>query len=331
MPDFAGLQAEVLNLAGADAGGDYGAMVKASLNRVMFRALQKVDKDLERREFSLTTVASTSQYAMPLEMRRVLNIEDSANQKRIFDITARTFDNNYPGDTQTGSPDRAYPLGSFGVSSQPVTATTIEVVSSSASDSSGITVRVTGYVEGVLSTESIVVNGTTPVVSTNTYDAGGLERVVRSAVLGTVPVGNLTIRTVSVGATHAIIPVIYPSSWSPTYLWYEFHPIPATPLTYTVRGVMRKRALINDDDWPDIDEEFHNMLVWGAGSEVLPVLGKMGVANRLRLDFETALDEFAGIQEERPNLMRVFSDVTTGPSISPNRPFIPGIDVGQAS
>ena len=96
MARFSALVSDVLNLASASSGGDEETMIKSAINRAYRSLLIAVTADHERREVSLTTVAEISKYGMPLYVRQVLNIEDSNNNRIIFEISPREFDVSYP-------------------------------------------------------------------------------------------------------------------------------------------------------------------------------------------------------------------------------------------
>lgn len=322
MPVFSTLQTDVLNLAGGDTSGDDLTMAKAAINRIYRQCLDAVDADHEHREFSLTVSSGTSQYAMPHLVKTVLNIEDSSNQRRIYSISPQEFDSTYPGNTDAGAPIRAYKLGTFGVGAQTTQDEAVTIESSSTSDSgSSFNVRVQGTNSaGVLVSEKLQLNGTTPVTGTTTWDTGGLQRVTKLS--GSSWSGYLTLKGATSGETFATIPVWWQS---PTYQWWEFHPIPSSSITYTVRAVMRKPDLVDDEDWPEIDEDFHSLLVWGAAAELLPATGNTSMADRLKRDFENGLARYASGAQIEPNRVRVFADVMNAP-YTPQRPLIRGID-----
>ncbi len=323
---FNDIVSQVLDLSSQKSGGDYETMVKNAVNRAYRRVLQRVDQDNQYREFSLTSAASTSKYGMPLYVKKVLNIEDATNNKRVELISSSEYDVSYPGTSTSGPPDTCYVLGRYGTQAQPSSAGTIQVVSSNAADDgANFKLRVTGFVSSQLQTEQITLDGTTAATSSNSYDANGLERLVKEAASGSSFTGTLTISDGT--TTFATIP---PSWTSPTYLWIEFHPIPSSAITYTVRAIMHKPDLINDGDWPELDEDFHNMLIWGASAEVLPVVGKSTMGDKMAQRFENGINEMSDYQQMRPNRVRVFSDVTSSPSL-PRRPLIPGVDIGRAS
>lgn len=319
--DYREIIDDVLDLSSQSGGDDFEDMVKAAINRTYRRMLDLINQDNERREFSLTTVANTSKYGMPLYVKHVINIEDATNNRRIYDISTSEFDATYPGTSEAGDPRKAYRLGTYGVQAQPSSAGTVQIVSSSNSDlGANYNVRVTGFVSDVLRTETIELNGTTAKAGLLSFAANGIERVVKRAAAGVSWSGYLTLSDGT--TTFATLPIWWDS---PSYLWYEFWPTPDAARTYTVRAIMRKPDLLNDEDWPEIDEDFHNVIVWGAAAEVLPSIGKQGHSDRFRLDYETGLGEFEGSQQVEHNRTRVFADVTTEPNVS-MRPRIKGVD-----
>ena len=315
---------QVLDLVGASSGDDVATMVNASINRVYRHMLNIVDADQERREFSYTLAASTRQAGLPLYVKQVLNIDDGTNNKRVYDISAREFDVLHPGTDTTGVPDKAYPIGEFGVQTHIATAEKVRIKSSSAADSGEkFNVRVTGLSGGVLITETLQMNGTTNVVSANDYAASGIERVTKVAASGSSWTGFLTFSGNTSSTTFSEIPVWWDS---PTYLWYEWWPQPTATTAYTVRAIMRKPDLVNDEDWPEVSDEFHNVIVWGAASEVMPSVGKFPQAQLMQRNYQDGLRRYKqATGMTQPNRIRVMSDVTTARA-GFDRPLIAGID-----
>tara|TARA_R110000751_G_scaffold43137_1_gene99786 strand:+ start:1460 stop:2434 length:975 start_codon:yes stop_codon:yes gene_type:complete len=318
---FRDLIDEVLDLSSHGTGDDFEDMVKAAINRTYRRILQKTRQETSLREFSLTTVADTSKYGMPLYVKTILNIEDATNNRMIYDISWREFDGLYAGNTTTGDPTRAYVLGTFGTASQNASASVFSAVSSDTADANNSYATITGFVSGHLTSETITLNGLVSSTGSTSFDANGIERVVVHSIAGVSLVGTITIEDAS-GNTMAIVP---PTFKSPSHLWVEFYPIPDGAITYTVRSEMRKPDLLNDSDWPDIDEDFHNIIVWGAGADVLPNVGKGNQADRLRRDYEEGLSEALNAQGDHPGRIRTFADLDVG-SEYPRRPQVKGVD-----
>ena len=320
MGTYRGMINEILDLGSHDSGDEFEGMVKAAINRTYRQVLQASNQETLQREFSLTTASGTSQYGMPLYVKRVLNIEDATERRRIYDISAQQFDATYPGHSDTGAPRRAYMLGKYGCEAQPTSASVITVVSDSTSDTATSYVTITGFVSGELQQETLTLNGTSSVAGSKSFTA--IERIVKHADTGITIVGTITVTSNSAAVTVAVIP---PQYESPTHLWFEFHPIPTAAQTYAVRSDMRKPDLIDDSDWPEIDEDFHSMIVWGAGAQCLPNAGKGAQADRLHRDYMKALDEIGGTQDSHPNRIRTFSNVH-GMQAFPRRPLISGVD-----
>ena len=318
---FRDLINEVLDLGSHGTGDDFEDMVKAAINRTYRRVLQKTRQETTLREFSLATVADTSKYGMPLYVKRILNIEDATNNRTVYDISWREFDNLYAGNDTTGDPTRAYVLGTFGTASQNASASVFNIVSSNTADANNSYVTITGYVSGHLVAETITLNGLVVSTGSTSFDANGIERVVVHGGTNIAIVGTVTVKDAG-GSTMAVIP---PTFKSPSHLWIEFYPIPDGVITYTVRSEMRKPDLVSDEDWPEIDEDFHNIIVWGAGADVLPNVGKGDQADRLRRDYEEGLMEALNAQGEHPGRVRTFSDLDLG-SAYPRRPVVKGVD-----
>jgi hypothetical protein len=312
---------DVLDKGSQGSGGDAEAMVKASVNNTYREVLSVTGTEHKKREFSLVTVASTSKYGLPLYVKSILNIEDSSNTKNIEEITSTDYDNLYPGNTDTGDPDWYYALGKFGIQKQPASTGALTFVSSSSSD--GDTRQITAVGEDTnshLVREKKDMNGTTSVTTTQTFSS--VERIVKtyddgvSSYSGTVTVKDSSANTI------AVIP-----TWvdSPSYLWVEFYPIPDSAITYTVRAMAFKPDLVFDEDWPEIDEDFHNLLVFGACAEVLPAFGKAGYAAMLKSMYDDKLSSFQSLVDPRPNLVLQASDVHAGSANLPRHPWIKGV------
>ena len=173
-------------------------------------------------------------------------------------------------------------------------------------------------------------NGTTSVNTSNSYDSElGVERVTKVPATGSTFAGNVTVKDDDAN-TIAVIPVWWDS---PDYQWIEFDPIPAAAITYTIRCEMRKPPLVNDTDWPEFNQDFHDLLIWGVTADLLPTLGKAGVADRHRATFEARMLEFTGDNNSQPASLYVFGNVQNRVQMRnrPLAPYIQGVDVGLAS
>ena len=319
MSTFARIYTDLLNLGSQPTGaGDAQTMCKQAINRVYRRIGSLTGQDTRRREFTFASVASTSKYGLPLYVREILNMEESTNTRRLIPISPSQFDEKYVASTQTGDPTHYYNFGDFGVQRQPASALTLVFSSSNANDTGKM--RVTGLNGStVLVSELVTLNGTSNVTTTNSY-ATVIRIVKQTATLANIN-GNVTITDGT--NTLAVIPF-----WvdAPTYQWIEFFPIPDSAITYTVRALAYLPDLINNEDWPEIDEDYHDLLLYGAGVEVLPSFGKADVAVLFKKMYDDMLKRYLGeVAKDQPNVIKVFHEVQLGP-ILPARPLIPGVD-----
>jgi hypothetical protein len=319
MSTFVDLYTDLLNLGGQDATGDALVMAKNAINRAYRRTLSLSGQASSQREFSLTTVASTSQYGLGPYIKRILNVDDGANDRQVDQITKADYDGLYPGTTSGGDPLKYYILGVYGVNAQPSSASALEFKSDAATDTG--TIRVSGFVGGVYSHESITLNGTTGVSTTKSYTT--VERITKLQSATTIHIGTVTATSNSAAVTVIVLPYHLDSA---SHVWVEFYPQPNLARTYTIRAEMNKPPLINDADWPDIDEDFHDAILYLAAGEALPAFGNEGLAARMMEDGKDEIEALAGTRVSR-NIIRQFVDVTTSANFNPQRPLIKGIDI----
>ena len=317
----------VLALSAQGSGGAFEELVKFGVNATYMRILDTGLVPHEHREFAFSTVASTSQYGLPLYVRKVLNIEDPDNDRSLWETSARQFDHSYAGSSSSGDPIQSYSLGTRGVQAFPASDGTLTLVSDSNVDDGGnFLVRVTGFnTAGVLVTEQVTMDGTSNVTTANSYDSTlGVERITKEPASGFAFTGNVTVKDDDAN-TISVIPFWWDS---PDYEWIEFQPVPGSAITYTLRVEMRKPPLINDGDWPEFDQEFHDMLVWGTTQDILPAFGKGDVAATHRFSFDNRMAEFKREKDSTPNAVWTFSNVQSRVGIAnrPHRPLIPGVD-----
>tara|TARA_R110000764_G_scaffold66878_1_gene139245 strand:- start:912 stop:1910 length:999 start_codon:yes stop_codon:yes gene_type:complete len=332
MSTFREILTDVLAYSGQAKGGAFETLVKDQVNFAYRRVLDSGKVPHEHREFSLTSVASTSKYGLPLYVRKVLNIEDPTTPRFVFMNTARDFDKRNPGSTDSSTPASAYPFGVRGVEKYPAGDGVLALTSDSPADAgSNFKVRVTGFnTSGVLVTELVSMNGTNSVNTTTSWDSElGIERVTKVTATGFTFTGNVTVKDAAAN-TISVIPVWWDS---PDYQWIEFDPIPAAAITYNIRCEMRKPPLVNDSDWPEFNQDFHDLLIWGVTADLLPTLGKSGVADRHRATFEARMSEFTGDNNSQPASLYVFGNVQNRVQVRnrPLAPYIQGVDVGLAS
>jgi len=142
------------------------------------------------------------------------------------------------------------------VANQPSAASTLSVVSSSASDTtSGKAVTVRGTTTNGITSESLTPTGTTPVVTTNSYTK--ILQVTKAAVW----VGNMTMTSDAGAVTNLFL---FPNELGRSYQQIQlmFDPVASDTIAY--RFYRKPSPLVNDNDIPDIPEPFSQILVYDA-------------------------------------------------------------------
>ena len=313
MPTFKDLYTHLNLLASEEDGDDFQLMAKREINFTYKEILSEGDNDLERREFTLTTRSGTAKYGMPIYVSQVLNIEDDTNDRMLTLRGPHEFDRNRAGLSESGTPLRAYWFGEYGVQRQPATAGVISVVSSSTSDASGgnYNIVVNGMSSGIDMRESIEFNGTTEVESSTSFDAVsngiGIRRLVLSNASSAEFAGYVTVKDVD-NNTLSVIPPFYGKS--PSYQWWEFDYIPDTAMTYVVRCLAHKPPLINDDDWPEIPEDYHDLLIYGPEAILLAGKGKESAAMAANQKFQQRKEAYLGRKQHKGVRSRAFRNVS---------------------
>lgn len=263
---------------------------------------------------------------MPLYARTELYFESQNSDGSVEVITANEGTRVLRPVIQTGTPENYWRVGQYGVALQPSTAAgVISFTSSSATDATTTYVTITGYLNGNLVREKKATNGTSSVSTTQTFDT--IERVVKTADDGVSWVGVVTV-TDAASNKLAEIP-----TWitSPSYQWVQFDPIPDADISYILTAQAYKPDLVNDEDWPEFDDQYHDLLTMGAASEVLSAFGKGEMARTYEGMYRDRLKEFRSYVDPSPGLIQTAADVQSGSGVVPRRPWIAGVHRGLSN
>jgi hypothetical protein len=331
VPSFTEHQQEIARRGSVDLTGEAQSSIKDAINNSYKRVLAETFQDMRQRIFTVVTTASQATLGLPLEVRTILDIQDTANRISLGEMSVEEFDKLDPGRTVTGTPREYFQIGRFGII-RPLAATgVVSIESSAAADSLNLFVRLTGYdANGVRSSENITLNGTTAVNSTTSYDPSesrGIERITKYNASARVFAGTIIAKDAS-GNVIARIPIAYDS---PTYTWVEFDQIPSAALTYQVRAMVTKPLLLNDNDWPEFDDQYHDILTLLGSGEVLPLFGKQTLATQYLKQGNERLQEFKDSLDMKPNITYVLDNVQMGgPRGRLGQPIL-GIDFGRVA
>lgn len=317
---------QLILLFGQDSGGEFEDLAGREVNSIYGQLLEEAETDLERRTFTVSVGSGVTEVGFPMAIERVVNIEDSTNSRTLDLISRAEYDDAWATQAATGQPLRAYPAKRLGVKAQPTTAGALTLESSSSSDSGGnFLVGVRGLSSASPVYESIQMAGTTPQSTTNSYDTeNGVERISLTPAAGSTFSGTITVKDVDGNTICEIAPY---GERSTTYDWWGFDPQPSAAYSYTVRAIVRRPPLVNDGDWPEIEDKFHGLLVHGPAMILGAAMGQGEIAAAASRMFEKAYKTFQGAHQRRTRRRQDFMP-TSGPGgvVPVGRPLISGID-----
>jgi hypothetical protein len=159
---------------------------------------------------------------------------------------------------------------------------TIEVISSSASDTTQ-TVRIVGKdANGLVRTESLTLTGTTVVAGTITYNSGDVLRISKSADT----VGIITVRKATLDVT---LVQLAPTETSARFKVISFYPIPSSAITLYIEYFTHIRRLEGDNDVPDLAEKWMWLVRMGTMAKVYQYQGKESLFNTIQALFASGV------------------------------------------
>jgi len=221
-----------------------------------------------RRKTSFSTAASTTDYLLPRDVDRVALLRQETTPVKLRQVTDRRF---YEADAkrdETGNPYWYRMWEVSGVSTKLAVADTVDIVSSSTSDTGNTSLNVTvwGYVDGIIRTETYRLTGTTTVSGSLTFDADDIFVSMQTDTTGTV--------TVSENSGGTTLITLSPTERTPIVKVVSLYPIPDSAITMYVEYFTRIRELSNDSDTPQFDPKWHHIIVKGTLTKIYQHLGK---------------------------------------------------------
>jgi len=214
----------------------------------IFRAMDLDSAEVTR---TFTTVSGNRAYYIECAHNKIKSLVNETHQNYLSETTEQEIDRLDPAHSYTGTPATYAVTGVYEVTSQPSSAGTVSIVSSSASDTSQ-TARVRGKLSGVDVSENLTLNGTTTVTSTQTFDE------VHSVRLSTVAAGIIT-ATENAGSTTLVqIPV---NKLFMQYQQITLYPEPSAADTMRITTIRGPRQMVEDDDIPDLPEAWHDVVL----------------------------------------------------------------------
>jgi len=240
-----------------------------------------------RRKTTFSTVKDQENYNLDEEVDRLVLVRQRDTPQKIIYVPDRLFFKLIPNpeDLASGSPRyyRIWEETSF--STNLASADTVDVVSSSSSDTSAFTVRIVGFdSNGLRVTEDFTLNGTTKVTGSTTFQADGLLQVSKSAAT----TGTITV-TRNTGNTELV--VIAPEETVPRFKRLSLYPIPSSAITINIEYIERLRLLADDNDVPQIDTKWTWLIREGALAKAWEYKQNEAASNAHQRIFELGLNQ----------------------------------------
>ena len=214
----------------------------------------------KRRKTTFSTVADQEDYRLDEEVDQIAILRQRTTPLVLLHVPDRKFYKVVPDPEDRGSGVSRYyrQWEETGFTASLAADDTIQVLSSSTSDGSGFSVRLVGRnTSGIVIGETLTLNGTTAVTSTNTFDSGSLMRVSKSANT----TGVITVRRTT-GATTLI--QMAPTEASPRSKIISLYPIPSAVVTMYLEYYERLHLLSAEADVPQLDPQWNWVVIQGA-------------------------------------------------------------------
>ncbi len=224
--------------------------IKDAINRKYTEVADGFDwPDLWRVEIGEVTTFSGEQYVfMPRHVDLVKKIVVDSNNELLFNSNPEMYFNR----NSTFLDNSANPFQYTSHGSSPIkriisTAETLNLVSSDAGDTSPV-VEIWGLVSGEELNESVTLNGTTTVTTTNTFSR--ITRIgTESSIIDTSRAGNITISGTTSSTEYAVIPTFEKDS---RYQAIRLDSSSNANDTLSIVYKKKVRKLINDGDTLEI-------------------------------------------------------------------------------
>jgi len=245
---------------------------------------------------TINASGSVSAYALPSDADRIIICLDSTNGENISEVTNQQFYlENYDTWNSTGTPDK-YFLTYDVVKSQPASAETLTVKSSSASDTTQ-TIFVRGLVSGEETYENITLNGTSVASATNSYTR--ILGVSKSAST----VGYVTVME---NDETTVLSVLPGEQLESSYKIINFHPIPTGAITYKTIIKRRTLPLAQNYDYPVV-KDIADIIELGGTAEAWRYKRQFSKAQAFDVMYEKMLSEKIYQREAQPNRINQFT------------------------
>jgi len=223
-----------------------------------------------KRKTTFTTVASQEDNVMKRDIDKIAFLRQTTSPAKLIQIPDEDFYKLVPNPTAEGTPRYYRVWEREGVSTRLSTDDTIDVLSSSTSDSgdSTLAVSVSGYdTDGIWRTGTYQLNGVTAVTGGITFDAG--REIVVTKQKDTT--GTITIRE---GTAATTLLKLGPREREARFKVLSLYPIPNAAITVYLEYYRTIPMLDNDSDAPIFGANWSHIVRLGALAKVYQYLNK---------------------------------------------------------
>lgn len=227
------------------------------LNMGVDDVCRAIDADHLITETTITTESGIRLYFVPDCMPSgIIQIVDTTNDIVFGKLDEEDVERMDPDRDDAGSARFYNGYGYSEYQGVPLSASTVDIVSASASDTTQ-QVRISGLINGVLDDEIITLNGTTVATGASSFSAiYGVRKTASTLGRVTVNVND---------ASNTVIAYIAPDALIRQHQPFRVWNVPDTANSLRVRHYRLPRPMINAQDIPDVSSDsFHELVLIGA-------------------------------------------------------------------
>jgi len=281
-----------------DTSSAFSTILGRFINRRYFQILRAINWQNLRTDYSITTTSGTKDYVLPDDFDKEISVEDGVNDILLTRLELQDISRNYPGATADAGTVYRYSILEDTVQKQPTSASTLSIVSSSASDNTQ-TILIRGIVSGYETSETVLLTGITPAVTTNTYSR------VKGISKSSNTVGKVTVTSNTGAVTQSVLP---PKILESRYKLIRLHYVPTTTLVLSVVYIIKPLPLTEDYDYPVLD--IADLLEIGVLADAWRYKRQFAKAQTMEILFNQELSNYIWSKENSPNMIFQFCPTT---------------------
>lgn len=266
------------------------SVIKNYVNDIYFDILKRINwQDIDD-DYTFPTVADQQDYVLPTNFGKEVYVFNSSTNTEISPITMQELVRDYAGSLSLSGDVARYIILNKQVRKQPTSSSVLDIVSSSASDSTQV-VRVKGTNSlGVELDETVTLTGTTPVNTANSYTE------IRSITKSATTTGYITITSNSSAVTVAVLAAA-DLAYSVNVI--RLHYIPTSVQTISLPYLIRPMPMVSDYDQPVLD--CADVIELGATMKAWRYKRQFSKATDYERQYERAIDTLVWDKENSYN------------------------------